>query len=174
MASAGHPTKMPLVSERPSSAAMRQPGHAEFYVRSTLLATAQKMIVLIACLQNRTDCADGNCYEGACAGDKVYSTDGTCGFKYGNRLCIGKRGDCCNHGGQCGTGNDFCGIDVCQSGNCTQPTMPSPSPLPWLTGNSTNGTCGGPNNYGCDVVYGNCCNKNGVCGSLPSDCGVGW
>ncbi|KAK4119961.1 carbohydrate-binding module family 24 protein [Parathielavia appendiculata] len=61
---------------------------------------------LSANIPAREDCADGTCYEGLCAGDKVYSTDGTCGSEHDNRL------------GQCGTGADFCGESVCQSGNC--------------------------------------------------------
>ena len=66
----------------------------------------------------RKDCEDGTCYEGLCAGDRVYSTDGTCGYDYGDRLCAGKWGDCCNRHGRCGTGDSFCGESVCQSGNC--------------------------------------------------------
>jgi len=43
------------------------------------------------------DCAPGTCYEGACAGDSVYSTDGTCGTRGDSlRMCAGKWGDCCN------------------------------------------------------------------------------
>ncbi|KAI1371647.1 carbohydrate-binding module family 50 [Hypoxylon crocopeplum] len=92
------------------------------------------------CGNSTADCAPGTCYEGACVGDNIYSTDGTCGYAYGNRLCIGKWGDCCSLDGACGTGVDFCGEDVCQSGNCTRPNMPSPAPT---LGNTTDGTCGG-------------------------------
>ncbi|SMQ48624.1 unnamed protein product [Zymoseptoria tritici ST99CH_3D7] len=70
------------------------------------------------CGDTEADCAPGTCYERPCAGDKVYSTDGTCGADHGDRFCAGVQGDCCNMNGRCGTGEDFCGIDVCQSGNC--------------------------------------------------------
>ncbi|OTA97428.1 carbohydrate-binding module family 18 protein [Hypoxylon sp. CO27-5] len=123
------------------------------------------------CGNSTTDCARGTCYEGICAGDRVYSTDGTCGYANRNRLCAGKWGDCCNLDGVCGTGADFCGEGVCQSGNCIR-TSPPPPPMPPL-GNTTDGRCGGPQAYVCNVVYGNCCNKDGICGSLPSDCGAG-
>ncbi|KAK3938522.1 carbohydrate-binding module family 18 protein [Diplogelasinospora grovesii] len=124
------------------------------------------------CGNSTDDCAAGTCYEGACAGDIVYSTDGTCGSDHGNRLCAGKWGNCCNTNGTCGTGEAFCGTDVCQSGNCTRPVT-VPSVPDWLGGNTTDGTCGGANKFSCNVVYGNCCNKDGMCGSLMSDCGVG-
>lgn len=119
------------------------------------------------------DCAPGTCYEGACPGDKVYSTDGTCGAAHGYRLCAGVWGNCCNSDGRCGTGEDFCAVDVCQSGNCRRPVV-QPSDPPWAGGNTTDGTCGDENRYSCNVIYGRCCNKDNVCGSLDSDCGVGW
>jgi hypothetical protein len=121
----------------------------------------------------RADCADGTCYEGACAGDSVFTTNGQCGSQHGYKQCAGVWGDCCNAAGKCGTGPSFCGYGVCQLGNCTIPAAPS-GPPSWLNGNTTDGTCGGTNSYTCNVVFGNCCNKNGMCGSLPSDCGAGW
>ncbi|KAF1994724.1 carbohydrate-binding module family 18 protein [Amniculicola lignicola CBS 123094] len=123
------------------------------------------------CGDTKEDCAPGTCYEGACVGENIYSTDGTCGYQHGNRLCAGKWGDCCNMEGACGTGSSFCGLDVCQSGNCTRPTTPTPSPTP--SGDTPDGTCGGIKGYRCNVVYGNCCNRDGFCGILPSDCGSG-
>ncbi|KAF1842320.1 carbohydrate-binding module family 18 protein [Cucurbitaria berberidis CBS 394.84] len=126
------------------------------------------------CGQSTQDCADGTCFEGACLGDKVYSTDGTCGSQHGSRRCAGKWGDCCNFDGKCGTGDAFCGTKSCQSGNCTVAATPSqPASLPWQTGTTPDGSCGGTNKYTCNVLYGNCCNKNGQCGSLPVDCGAG-
>ncbi|KAH8812141.1 hypothetical protein F5884DRAFT_877588 [Xylogone sp. PMI_703] len=125
------------------------------------------------CGNSTADCAPGTCYEGTCAGDQIYSTDGTCGYQHGNRLCAGKWGSCCNMNGACGNGTNFCGTDVCQSGNCTVANPPPTGPPSWATGNTTDGTCGGPNYYTCNLVYGNCCNKDGQCGSLPSDCGAG-
>ncbi|KAF2271267.1 uncharacterized protein EI97DRAFT_497345 [Westerdykella ornata] len=123
------------------------------------------------CGDAEEDCAPDTCYEGACVGDTVYSTDGTCGYQHGNRLCAGKWGDCCNIEGACGTGSEFCGLDVCQSGNCTRPTTPTPSSTP--SGDTPDGTCGGTKGYVCNVVYGKCCNRDGFCGVLPSDCGSG-
>ncbi|CAA9966660.1 hypothetical protein PTMSG1_10019 [Pyrenophora teres f. maculata] len=127
------------------------------------------------CGNSTADCAPGTCYEGLCPGDKVYSTDGTCGVNHGNRLCAGKWGDCCNFNGKCGTGSAFCGIDSCQSGNCTRPATPSPSAtgVPWLVGSTPDGTCGGAKKYTCNVVWGDCCNSAGMCGSLDVDCGTG-
>lgn len=75
--------------------------------------------------------------------------------------------------GTCGSGSQLCGISVCQAGNCTSATMLPASP-PWLTGNTTDGTCGGENYFYCNVIFGNCCNKDRLCGSLQLDCGVGW
>ncbi|KAB5551031.1 hypothetical protein GE09DRAFT_1222841 [Coniochaeta sp. 2T2.1] len=73
------------------------------------------------CGDTEEDCAPGTCYEGACHGDSWYSTDGTCGSLHGDRLCAGKWGDCCSLQGKCGTGADYCGENVCQSGNCIWP-----------------------------------------------------
>ncbi|KAJ0382193.1 hypothetical protein COL922a_013062 [Colletotrichum nupharicola] len=124
------------------------------------------------CGNSTDDCAAGICYEGACAGDTAYSTDGTCGLDHGNRLCAGKWGDCCNLDGACGKGDDFCGISVCFSGNCTI-SGSEPAPPDWMNGTTPDGTCGGENGYTCNVVYGTCCNKDGICGVLASDCGAG-
>jgi hypothetical protein len=168
MASAARLTTTLHVSAWWPSAVMRKPGLV-VTLRKFNPKVAPMYNILIANSNTRTDCAPGLCYEGACVGDKVYSTDGTCGHNHGNRQCTGKWGDCCNLDGQCGTGDSFCGIGKCHSGNCIR--YP---PLPWLAGNTSDGTCGGPYNYVCNVVFGNCCNKDGVCGSLPSDCGVGW
>ncbi|KAK1959916.1 hypothetical protein LY78DRAFT_619323, partial [Colletotrichum sublineola] len=116
------------------------------------------------CGNTEADCAPGTCWEGACHGDSVYSTDGTCGFdhaRHGYRFCAGKWGDCCNFDGVCGTGEDFCGIKNCQSGNCTRPVA-TPAPFPdWLSGNTPDGTCGGAMGYTCNVAFGYCCNKDG-------------
>ncbi len=43
-----------------------------------------------------------------------------------------------------------------------------------FSGNTTDGTCGGKNNYVCNELYGLCCNKDGKCGTQASDCGAGW
>lgn len=119
------------------------------------------------------DCAPGTCYEGICFGDKIYSTDGTCGPDYGDRLCAGKWGDCCNQDGACGTGDDFCGPSVCFSGKCTLPDV-EPPPADWMEGKTPDGTCGGKNGYVCYGRWGSCCNKDGICGIMLSDCGDGW
>lgn len=126
------------------------------------------------CGKSEADCAPGTCYEGSCLGDKVYSTDGTCGVQHGRRRCAGKWGDCCNLDGKCGSGTDFCGWMKCQSGNCIIPRSASWRPSrPLLSGNTTDGTCGGKDDYVCNEVFGLCCNKSGRCGGGPSDCGVG-
>ena len=75
--------------------------------------------------------------------------------------------------GTCGTGAGYCGIDVCHSRNCTGASV-APTLPPWLRGNTTDGTCGEASSCTCNVVYGHCCNKDGLCGPLPSACGVGW
>ncbi|XWX00255.1 hypothetical protein V2A60_008275 [Cordyceps javanica] len=125
------------------------------------------------------DCADGTCYEGWCSGDQSFSTDGTCGEAHGYRLCAGIQGSCCSLDGKCGNGTAFCGKGVCQSGKCEDLQKPAKrstgdSALPWLTGTTPDGTCGGLQGYTCGVFSGNCCNKYGKCGSLPEDCEEGW
>ncbi|PMD31861.1 carbohydrate-binding module family 18 [Hyaloscypha variabilis F] len=123
------------------------------------------------CGDSPEDCAPGTCYEGACPGDKLYSTDGTCGIRDDSlRMCAGKWGGCCNMDGVCGTGPEFCSMCMCSMGNCTRPNIVPAQPL-YMLGNTTDGTCGGKNNITCNVVYGNCCNKDGICGQ---DCGEGW
>ncbi|KAL0473868.1 hypothetical protein QR685DRAFT_436556 [Neurospora intermedia] len=80
------------------------------------------------CGDSAEDCAEGTCYEGACVGDAVYSTDGTCGRDHDFRSCTGIWGDCCNAAGKCGTGPDFCAYGKCQLGNCDrQPTSSTTS-----------------------------------------------
>jgi hypothetical protein len=51
---------------------------------------------------------------------------------------------------------------------------PPTRPLGWNFGNSTDGTYGGANGMTCGSLFGECCNKDNVCGSLPSDCEVRW
>lgn len=121
----------------------------------------------------RADCADGTCYKGACEGDSVFSTTGQCGSQNGNKQCAGVWRDCCNAAGKCGTGEDFCGTAVCQLGNCTIPKAPTGIPS-WWGGNTTGGTCGPSNQNTFNVIWGDCCNSNGICGSDPSDCGQAW
>lgn len=126
------------------------------------------------CGDSEEDCAPGICYNGACAGDKVYSTDGTCGPNHGYRRCAGPWGDCCHFNGTCGTGESFCDVQFCQSGNCTHPFLTNTgSGLPWQTGNTTDGKCGGRYRFTCDVVYGNCCSWFGECGSERQHCNEG-
>ncbi|KAF6817712.1 hypothetical protein CMUS01_12043 [Colletotrichum musicola] len=77
------------------------------------------------CGATAQDCADGICYEGFCAGDAVYTTNGKCGVGHGMRQCAGKWGDCCSMDGECGSGPDFCGADKCQTGNCAATPLPT-------------------------------------------------
>ncbi|KAI1111929.1 carbohydrate-binding module family 50 [Nemania sp. NC0429] len=126
------------------------------------------------CGNSEEDCARGTCYEGYCAGHRVYTTDGTCGYRHGYRRCAGKWGDCCNMDGKCGTGEAFCGWGTCSSGNCTMPDGVLPTETRGVfSGNTTDGTCGGEKNNVCSELYGLCCNKDGKCGPLESDCGEG-
>jgi hypothetical protein len=119
------------------------------------------------------DCAAGTCYEGACVGDpEMYSLDGKCGPKNGDKICAGKWGDCCGYDGMCGSGTDFCSEKKCQSGACEQALMTGS--LSWQFGTTPDGTCGGSAGYICDVVFGSCCSKDNVCGSHVQDCGAGW
>lgn len=76
--------------------------------------------------------------------------------------------------GVCGNGTNFCGAGKCQSGDCTKLPVELPTEEPWLDGNSTDGTCGGPNNYVCNPAFGYCCSSKGVCGSEKAECGTGW
>ncbi|KND95300.1 hypothetical protein TOPH_00685 [Tolypocladium ophioglossoides CBS 100239] len=127
-----------------------------------------------SCGDKEEDCAPGTCWEGACTGfPSEYSMDGKCGPAADGLLCGGKWGDCCNSQGMCGAGDDFCSFERCYSGNCTIPP-PRNTKLPWQTGTTPDGTCGGANGYTCDVVFGNCCSKNGTCGALVEHCGSGW
>ncbi|KAH6692750.1 hypothetical protein BKA61DRAFT_499618, partial [Leptodontidium sp. MPI-SDFR-AT-0119] len=67
------------------------------------------------------DCSPGVCFEGACAGDTIYTTTGQCGKQHGNRACAGPWGSCCNAAGKCGNGTAFCGYGACQQGDCIIP-----------------------------------------------------
>ena len=124
----------------------------------------------------RQDCAPGTCYSGTCAGFPFqYSMNRKCGPKNDNKECGGKWGDCCNFNGDCGTGPNFCAIGKCESGNCdVPPTTTVNNILPWQTGTTPDGTCGGDKGYTCDIVFGKCCSQSGVCGSLMEHCGTGW
>ncbi|EPE32552.1 Plant lectins/antimicrobial peptide [Glarea lozoyensis ATCC 20868] len=107
------------------------------------------------CGDATADCQAGTCFEGSCVGfPSTYSLDGNCGTTHGNLLCGGTWGDCCNKAGKCGKGSGFCDKSSCQSGLCEQPvvTLP-PMTVPWATGNTTDGKCGGTKKYTCNVLY---------------------
>ncbi|KAF6841710.1 hypothetical protein CPLU01_00382 [Colletotrichum plurivorum] len=87
-------------------------------------------------------------------------------------LCGGKWGNCCSKYGYCGTGTNYCSLENCYSGDCEIPVRPN-NGLPWLTGTTRNESCGGAEGYTCDVAFGNCCSKDGVCGALVEHCGTG-
>ena len=119
------------------------------------------------CGDSEADCAPGTCYEGVCAGDLIYSTDGTCGQDHGLRSCTGRWGNCCSYAGQCGTGPAYCGLFNCQEGDCDiWKEDQQPEGTPW----TPDGTCGGTDGYRCSSDWGRCCNVNGVCGESPADC----
>lgn len=98
-ANAARQIRMQHASGRLLSAAIRTRGPAEIRVCIWLINSAPR--VRTDCQPfTREDCAPGTCYEGYCLGDTVYSTDGTCGYQHGGRLCAGKWGDCCNMDGK--------------------------------------------------------------------------
>jgi hypothetical protein len=162
----GRRITMPPVSVQGNSAAMQRRGRVAI-LRTPSLPSSHQNIILTTPSE---DCAPGTCYEGACLGDKRYSTDGTCGPRGDDwRMCAGKWGDCCSLDGVCGTGDEFCSMCTCSSGNCSRPTIEPPIPL-WALGNTTDGTCGGEGNITCSSSYGVCC-TDGVCGH---ECGERW
>jgi hypothetical protein len=170
MASVVYRTTTPLAAEQRNSAATLKLGCAE--TQCTFFHVAPYMKLTI---RDSEDCAPGTCYEGTCPGANEYAIDGKCGWQNGYLKCGGKWGSCCNTEGQCGSGSDFCGLGKCQSGNCTMPTViQPPSESPWMDGNSTDGTCGGPKNFICNPVFGYCCGSDGTCGSGKTKCGSGW
>ncbi|KAF1817734.1 carbohydrate-binding module family 18 protein [Dissoconium aciculare CBS 342.82] len=127
------------------------------------------------CGNSQEDCATGVCYSGACqsALQFGYSLDGKCGPAHDNKICGGVWGSCCNKNGQCGSGDGFCTDENCFSGECVRTPEPERRPVPgvqiqapWQVGSTPDGTCGGPNHYTCDVVFGTCCGSKGVCGSV--------
>ncbi|KAK4243853.1 hypothetical protein C7999DRAFT_44412 [Corynascus novoguineensis] len=121
------------------------------------------------CGDSEADCAPGRCYEGACDGDLIYSTDRTCGQEYGSRSYAGRWGDCCSIDGRCSTGPAHCGLFTCQEGDCDiWKEDQQPEGTPW----APNGFCGGAEGYRCWPDWGRCCNVNGVCGENPANCYV--
>lgn len=91
------------------------------------------------------------------------STDGSCGPKNKGTICEGTSfGDCCSEYGSCGSSELHCGTG-CVSGECIK------------NGTSTNGRCGigflGATCKG--TSYGDCCSREGWCGSAEGHCGVG-
>ena len=135
----------------------------------------------------REDCQAGTCYSGACEGfPDQYSMNGKCGKQNKNLLCGGKWGTCCDISGKCGSGESFCGVGKCQSGNCTiiippppvagqvstTTTLPSSTPTPGSI--SPDGSCGGTNKYVCKgSTFGDCCSSSGFCGSTTGHCQAG-
>ena len=130
-------TTLPVSAAELASAVTQTPGNAATLRESPHVINSKSILVvpkLMPYSKFREDCADGTCYEGACAGDSAYTTDGNCGSEHGWKLCAGVWGDCCNAAGKCGTGPSFCGYGICQLGNCslsststttTQPTSTS-------------------------------------------------
>ncbi|KAF9696782.1 hypothetical protein EKO04_005746 [Ascochyta lentis] len=136
------------------------------------------------------DCQAGTCFSGACEGfPDQYSMDGKCGMQNNNLLCGGKWGACCDITGKCGTGESFCGVGRCQTGNCTItiPPPPSadvpssasstvirPSSTPTPGSISPDGFCGGTNKFICKgSTFGDCCSSSGFCGSTTDHCQAG-
>ena len=101
----------------------------------------------------------------------LYSFDGKCGPKNGDKICAGKRGDCCSYDGVCRSGTNFGSATKCQSRACKQ--TPLTGELSWQFGTTPDGTCSGRKGYTCDVVFGSCCSKDNVCGSHVQGCSAG-
>jgi hypothetical protein len=136
---------MTLASAPTSSAATSRRSFA--VTRSEWLKKISRVPLNVSDTACREDCAPGTCYVGACPGDKIWSTDGTCGYEHGNRRCAGKWGNCCSKEDRCGTGEDFCATGRCQSGKCAPGSFRRgwrAAPVTYLTGNTTDGTCGAP------------------------------
>jgi hypothetical protein len=117
-----------------------------------------------------------------------------------NHKCGGKWGSCCSAAGKCGTGEKFCGVNKCQSGNCTMiipswttpevssTLMPVAVPTPTVGSISPDGSCGlvktimkhinadanrdsGTNKFVCKgSKLGDCCSSPGFCGSTTAHC----
>ncbi|OHF02988.1 hypothetical protein CORC01_01746 [Colletotrichum orchidophilum] len=128
------------------------------------------------CSSSSEDCTTPICdlrFSTQCITDSAGSISST------EAVTSSSSSSCCNTKGLCGDGLDFCGTDVCASGNCTIniveiPKMPGVTVVPWQKGNTPDGTCGGSGGYTCDVLFGNCCGAHGVCGSDEGACGQGW
>ena len=93
----------------------------------------------------------------------VPTTNGQCG---NGVTCAGSPyGDCCSTRGWCGSGSSYCSASTCQPsfGKCQ-----TYSKIPIV---SQNGACG--NGVTClGSVFGNCCSKNGYCGSSADYCSL--
>ena len=116
-----------------------------------------------------------------------YSINGKCGYQNKGLKCGGKWGICCDTKGECGSGDGFCGVGKCQSGNCTlvitsppgipdgvltsagaRPAAPTPG------GISTDSSCGGTNRYQCNrSSFRDCCSSSGFCGNMTEHCDIG-
>ena len=111
---------------------------------------------------------------GTCGGTPPVSTppvnkvspDGTCAGVNGYTCKGSAFGNCCSKNGYCGGTNAYCGAG-CQGGFGTCVSV-----IP-VKNVSKDGTCGGANGYTCQASsFGNCCSKNGYCGSTTPYCGA--
>lgn len=148
-------------------------------------------------MSHRDSCLPGTCYSGACLGfPSEYSIDSNCGTQNKGFRCGGKWGSCCSTAGKCGTGEAFCGVNKCQSGNytiiipdwsetttskpVTNPTSAAGSispdgsyglvytydPLDTLTNRSS-----GINKFICKrYTFRDCCSSSGYCGTTTGHC----
>ena len=109
--------------------------------------------------------------------------DGNCGTQNKGLKCGGKWGSCCSTAGKCGTGEAFCGVNKCQSGNCTMiipnwsettTSKPVAVPTPTVGSISTDSSCGGTNIYQCKgFSFGDRCSSFGFCGNSTGHCDIG-
>ncbi|KAI5918691.1 hypothetical protein F4810DRAFT_704010 [Camillea tinctor] len=93
------------------------------------------------------------------------STDGKCGPDHSHTTCVGSSfGNCCSYYGNCGTGDSYCAVGTCYSGDCAGSGE----------GISQDGSCGPDHNYWlCGGIWGSCCSIYGYCGSSKDYCGAG-
>lgn len=171
-------TTLPVSVQNSASAVMQRRSNAAA-LRESPLVINMVMTKLMPCSIFREDCADGTCYEGACVGESVYTTDGNCGREHGYKMCAGVWGDCCNAAGKCGTGPSFCGYSLCQLGNCSpSPSFPSTTTTTSKTSTSTSTTTTkSTSTLGCAALDAYClCNnvdfKNGIRDCSNGACGT--
>ncbi|KZL86995.1 agglutinin isolectin 1 [Colletotrichum incanum] len=127
---------------------------------------------LNACQSSFGDCSSIS------VGGKSVSQDGTCGGTAGFTCQGSSYGNCCSQWGYCGSSGDHCGTG-CQAAFGTCPassggaatTTSAAKPASTGVKTSPDSSCGGSNGYTC--ASGQCCSRNGWCGTTSDFCGFG-